>query len=491
MLGGLPVLAIEILPSVLYFKIDEKPYLVFHNVAEIFSVIVSMSIFGLGWTSYTRTHDRHSLYLSSAFLAIGLIDFMHTLGHVGMPDFITENTANKSSQFWIAVRLYAAVIFLTSAFFRHNNRQLWISRPVMLAFSLTFTVATYVLVIVFPGVLPDTFIPGIGLTVFKKNAEYLIILLLAVPAIIYARDALQRKDRYNAYYSAALILCVFSELAFALYSNFFDSFNMLGHVYKILAFALIYKGLFIASIVRPYETLATVNNELNQKIIEHAAAQKQIESLSQDLMRITETERSQIAGELHDSLGQSLVLASLNLKQLLTKIPEMTQSEKDLFLSPIKKALETSRAISHRLSPVHLESLGIRLAIEDLIDDVARSGKLKITHNIRALQNVFPSGWNIEFYRIVQEALTNILKHANTCTVSLVAEKTPSGHAMIISDNGVCEDNSGNNPPGLGLLLMQQRAKTFGGKVETRRLNPGFQVRIEIPVQEIEIPASA
>jgi hypothetical protein len=88
---------------------DVPGYLVFHNVAEFFCIMVSFSIFGIGWYEYDQSKHSHALFLSIAFPAVGLMDFIHALSYAGIPALITPNSANKSTQFWIAARLFAAV----------------------------------------------------------------------------------------------------------------------------------------------------------------------------------------------------------------------------------------------------------------------------------------------------------------------------------------------------------------------------------------------
>jgi len=109
-------------PSWFYRTMDFASYLVFHNIAEFFSVMVSLSIFGVAWFTYEQSKNRHALFLGCAFLAIGLMDFMHTLGYSGMPAFITPNSSLKSTQFWIAVRMYSALTFLVSGYVYHRTQ---------------------------------------------------------------------------------------------------------------------------------------------------------------------------------------------------------------------------------------------------------------------------------------------------------------------------------------------------------------------------------
>jgi len=259
----IPVLAVELLPQ-LNQVMDSSPYLVFHNVAEFFSIVVSLSIFGLGWFAYDQNRNRHALFLSAAFLAIGLVDYMHTLGYTGMPPLITPNTPNKSTQFWIAVRLLSAAAFLCSAFIYPGSSSRWLSKVRLITAALAIPSAVFAGVIFFPGYVPATFIQGVGLTTFKVVSEYAVIFLLILAFILYWRRLSRTGDRQIECFLAAFVLCIFSELVFAVYSNVFDTYNVLGHIYKVLAFGLIYKGLFVVSIRKPYDELLLSHEELRR-----------------------------------------------------------------------------------------------------------------------------------------------------------------------------------------------------------------------------------
>ena len=114
--SSLPFLLVLLFPAQLDLVMDGGSYVVFHNIAEFFSIMVSLSVFGVGWYAYDQSKDRHALFLGTAFLAVGLIDFMHTLSSAAMPGFITANSTNKSSQYWIAARLLDSAALLASAF---------------------------------------------------------------------------------------------------------------------------------------------------------------------------------------------------------------------------------------------------------------------------------------------------------------------------------------------------------------------------------------
>ena len=272
----LPFLAVEIFPSSLYHVLDITKYLVFHNIAEFFSVMVSFSIFGVGWFTYEQSRDRHVLFLSAAFLAIGLMDFMHTLGYAGMPPFITPNSANKSTQYWIAVRFFAASAFLASAFIYPERPCRWLSKRTLMVAAIAVPALIFIGITFFPEDVPATFIQGVGLTPFKKISEYLIISLLILASAAYWQRMSRTGERLLVYFQAAFILCIFSELVFAVYKSVFDTYNVLGHIYKVVAFYLIYKGIFTTAVNNPYVKLSDANERLLLEVSERKLAEERV-----------------------------------------------------------------------------------------------------------------------------------------------------------------------------------------------------------------------
>lgn len=265
-----PFLLVELFPSQLDQVMDKSSYLVFHNIAEIFSILVSLSVFSVGWFTYDQSKNRHALFLSAAFLAVGLLDLMHTLSNAAMPAFITPNSTNKSTQFWIAARLFDASAFVLSAYLYPTSRSRWLSKTVLLTTALLVTGLIFVGVVFFPDALPATALPGIGLTPLKRYLELVVILLLVAAVVAYGQRIKQSGDRSLLYYPAAFIICIFSEGAFASYKTGFDTYNVLGHLYKVVAFYLIYRGIFLAAVKAPYEKLA------NAERIRHLASFPQL-----------------------------------------------------------------------------------------------------------------------------------------------------------------------------------------------------------------------
>ena len=259
-----PFLFFELFPVQLDNVIEKSTYLAFHNIAEFFSIMVSLSVFSVGWYTYDQSKDRHALFLGTAFLAIGFIDFMHTMSNVAMPSFFSPNTTNKSTQFWIMARLLDATAFLISAFVYPQTQSRWLSKKTLMTAALAISGLAFTGFVFFSSYLPATAVPKIGLTPLKRMLEFLVILLLALAWVAYWKRMMKTGNRLLIYYLAAFIICIFSEAVFASYKTGFDSYNVLGHIYKVAAFYLIYKGVFIASVNAPYVSLVEAGENINR-----------------------------------------------------------------------------------------------------------------------------------------------------------------------------------------------------------------------------------
>ena len=259
-----PFLIVEFFPIQLDNIMEKGTYLAFHNIAEFFSIIVSLSVFSVGWFTYDQSRDRHALLLGTAFLAIGFIDFMHTMSNAAMPSFFTPNTTNKSTQFWIVARLLDASAFLISAYVYPQTQSRWLSKKTLMTAALVLSGSVFTGIVFFSSYLPATSVPGIGLTPLKRVLEFFVILLLVLAWIAYWKRMIKTGNRLLIYYLAAFIICIFSEAVFASYKTGFDTYNVLGHIYKAAAFYLIYKGVFIASVNAPYVSLVEAGENINR-----------------------------------------------------------------------------------------------------------------------------------------------------------------------------------------------------------------------------------
>lgn len=230
-------------------------YLLLHTLLESFAVAVSAMVFALGWNLRQREDNGLTTLLGLTFLAVALLDFMHTLSYTGMPDFITPSSPEKAINFWLVGRLIAALGLLAAGLLtlqRWPERLTW---PALAAALGLTGLITWIGLFHAEG-LPRTFIEGQGLTPFKIGFEYLLTLLYIAAAVLLLRRAQRQHDANLIWLAAAAWTLGLTELFFTWYQDVTDLFNVLGHLYKAAAYLMIYRALFAAGVRAPYQALA-------------------------------------------------------------------------------------------------------------------------------------------------------------------------------------------------------------------------------------------
>jgi PAS domain S-box-containing protein len=252
-----------------------------HVVAEFFAITVSFLVFAIGWHSYDKQQTRNSVMLACGFLVIGLLDLAHTLSFEGMPDFITPSSVEKSINFWLAARFIFSCLMLTIALRSWESKTAGHQRYGYLAISLTVIALILWLELFNSKVLPHTFTVENGLSPFKIGTEILIAVIATTAASLFYFQAKNRAC-VTCYDSSRLFMAtaitVLSEMCFVLYSDASDIFNLIGHIYKIIAYIFIYQSLFLSSVKGRFEQLQktqdalTERKEMLQAIIDHVPA---------------------------------------------------------------------------------------------------------------------------------------------------------------------------------------------------------------------------
>jgi len=227
------------------------------------------------------------------------------------------------------------------------------------------------------------------------------------------------------------------------------------------------------------------NAWLRLKLAEKEMARQ---ALLESLVEAQEEERSRLARELHDGAGQMLTSLLVQIK-VLEKNPSSIEMDRNIenILETVSETIEQVREISYRLRPAALEEFGLAVALETLTNDITRGTGL-IVHCSCNLDDIqLPTGVQVTFYRIAQEALTNVLRHANANTVIVELSQIADKICMSITDDG-CGFVPG---PGsikwgqrhLGLVSMQERASMAGGSLDIDTSpGEGTTIRACIPV---------
>ena len=228
-----------------------------HILAETYSIVVAMMVFSAAWNAYSDDQPGNILILACGLLVAGLVDFAHMLSFKGMPDFVTPAGPEKAINFWLAARFVSALAIATVALYPWKPLSLSRNRYWLLAGSLALTALICWAGLYHPDAWPRTFVEGEGLTSFKIGAEYMLVALQGVAALLFFQQARAPRPYDAASLFAAAALTVLSELCFTLYSNVADVLNMLGHVYKIAAYYFVYKAVFQGAVREPMLRLRT------------------------------------------------------------------------------------------------------------------------------------------------------------------------------------------------------------------------------------------
>lgn len=199
-------------------------------------------------------------------------------------------------------------------------------------------------------------------------------------------------------------------------------------------------------------------------------SERKLKALSQSLLNKMETERHRIAYELHDQIGQALTAVQMNLESMRSLLrPVGFTGYLDEGIGVIDEAMDQVRNLSLNLRPAILDDLGLVAALRWLLKSMANKGGLKVSFQPECDDFPrFPRDTETACFRVAQEAVTNVLRHARASKVTIRLEREGSGISLTVSDDGIGFDvRSKQNCPGgeggFGLLGMEERAALLGG----------------------------
>jgi signal transduction histidine kinase/ligand-binding sensor domain-containing protein len=221
------------------------------------------------------------------------------------------------------------------------------------------------------------------------------------------------------------------------------------------------------------------------RLEEKRAAQ---EAFTRQLLLSQEHERKRVASELHDGVGQDLLLIKNRVGLLAadTKHPPEIARKLSEISRDATRAIADVRAISHALRPGALDQVGLTKAVEWMIEQIAGTTTTKFSTEIENIDGLLAPDKEINVYRIVQEALNNVMKHAHASHVLVEMRRQPGELWVSVLDNGrgfdpMRADRDGEKEPGLGLPGMAERGKVLGGRIDLQTA-PGKGTRLTLTV---------
>ncbi|OQX19306.1 MAG: hypothetical protein BWK76_04755 [Desulfobulbaceae bacterium A2] len=246
------------------------------------------------------------------------------------------------------------------------------------------------------------------------------------------------------------------------------------------------------------ENLSWRNRQLDTANAKLKEAEARLRALSANLIHAQETERRRIALELHDELGQELTALKLGLRLLETNWQEGSSSPQELTADyaelrlQLNRAMENVRRLSQDLSPIQIENLGLDSALDALLETTCRRSGLKAGGARIAIGSLFALPEQRLIYRMLQEALNNVVKHAAAQRVTVDIGQGQGQITLRVVDDGRGFDARIAEQPapgqGMGLSALQERAYMLGGRMVLAS-QPGQGTRLEIILPEQRTPA--
>jgi two-component system sensor histidine kinase NreB len=226
-----------------------------------------------------------------------------------------------------------------------------------------------------------------------------------------------------------------------------------------------------------YTVLFVGNANLNiaqiyfRDITKRKVLEDRLKKLGHYLQEQIEEERNRIASELHDSIGQGLLLIKLRLQKLEQHLSKVSsENEISQLDNVLQSTIQELKTIIYNLRPKILDELGLGPAVTSLVHLITEQSGIKGSLNIHNLNNRLDKKVELFTFRLAQETLNNILKHSQAGEFNVILQENPNNLRLIVSDNGKGFDLkslvSENEFNGFGLLNMKERVESFGGELK-------------------------
>jgi signal transduction histidine kinase len=498
-------------------------YLLFHSLAELFTISIIVCIFIITWNTRHQMDNSFLIILGIAFLFVGILDTLHLFAYKGLGVFQWDEPTNLPTQLWIATRYLLSLSFLAASL-------LITRKPIINITLILYTVVTALLLlsIFYWRNFPTCYIEGSGLTLFKRVSEYVIAFIFLFTIAVLFKSSRRYDNKIFNLLIAALAIMTGAEIAFADYVNVYGAANQIGHLLIVLSFYIIYKAIIETGLKTPItllfrnlkqseqslqqraHELDSLNAQLLQEteerkevqtellqykknlenlieertsqlqlsyqnleieIRERKRAEDELRALSNRIIELQEYERNQIARELHDEMGQ--LLTALNM--LLTKIKRSSVESKmdppiiadiDESKNVIIELLQRIRTLSINLHPSMLDNIGLMPTLKWYCEEYTKRTGIAINLIRSGPEQNIDSKVRLTAYRIIQEALTNIARYAEVKEATVQIFQVDNLIKIIIEDRGKGFDLSEVGLTSSGIRGMRERTYTVGGTCE-------------------------
>jgi signal transduction histidine kinase len=218
-------------------------------------------------------------------------------------------------------------------------------------------------------------------------------------------------------------------------------------------------------------------------------SERQIRTLADQLIHVQENERKRIARDMHDSLGASLSALKYKLEDLIHNLSDRNQRQVgeslDALILIIQETIGEARRMQNDLRPPHLDDLGLLSTLSWLSREFQKVySRITVDQRLAVLEEEIPERLKVVIFRIAQEAMNNIGKHARATRAWISLSREQNGLQLVIGDNGAGFNWKGlleptGRPSGIGLSVIKERADLSGGALSIVS-HPGEGTMVEV-----------
>ncbi len=228
-------------------------------------------------------------------------------------------------------------------------------------------------------------------------------------------------------------------------------------------------------------------------ITQHKRAEAELRALPQKIIKAQEAERSRIAQELHDGINQMIASVKMRLSKVDSSLPDLKPAAREILSRCdrlLVKVLEENRRIAHNLRPTDLDTLGLAAACTSFCNEMQARTNIVVQCRVTPFHPRLPPVTELHLFRIVQESVNNIEKHARAKLIKLQMQIEDGSVILKIQDDGcgfdIKNSKAGKSKGhGLGLTNMRERALSLGGTYEIKSVpNNGTTILVRVPVAE-------
>ncbi|MBU2097663.1 MAG: PAS domain S-box protein [Gammaproteobacteria bacterium] len=311
-------------------------YLPLHTFMETVAVVTASMIFAIGWHTSTSKPDYRRLAIACLFLGVAFLDFSHILSFDGMPDYVTPGSPEKSINFWLMARIFAAAALLSAVFLPAVKPGTAV-RYAMLMSVLLCVALIHIWFLYYPDNVPATYVEPGGLTTFKIAVEYGLVIAFGLAAWLLWQQSKRSGRPETLMLATSAAVMSLSEVFFAVYATVTDIYNLFGHIYKIVAYSLLYRALVVTGIEQPFREVENLNNRVRATL----------DALPDMMFEISEDGTIQ---QYHSNVSQQELLAPPEIflgKNMSEFVPDTVMAE---FRSAVADINETGRSSARQYS---------------------------------------------------------------------------------------------------------------------------------------------